>query len=272
MPELAEVEFFRRQWNPGLNQPVRSVHLHPHSRVFRGTDTEALAAALTGSIFQHSQRHGKQMILRFGSRHWLGIRLGMTGKLRYETPDYPPGKADHLVLRQKNGSLVFSDPRQFGHVTYYSSETIPDTFSQLPPEILDDRFTFDGMMHFLKRRARSPIKAVLLMQEQFPGIGNWMADEILWRAAIHPAQAAGSLTPAQGKRLFKELREVARFALDTIGHNYEDPPESWLFPHRWKNGGRCPKTGGPLVRETIGGRTTCWSPGRQKLPNQDPPR
>ena len=41
---------------------------------------------------------------------------------------------------------------------------------------------------FLQRRARAPIKAVLLMQERFPGIGNWMADEILWRAAIHPAR------------------------------------------------------------------------------------
>ena len=49
------------------------------------------------------------------------------------------------------------------------------------------------LANFLKRRAQAPIKAVLLMQERFPGIGNWMADEILWRAAIHPKQAAGSL-------------------------------------------------------------------------------
>jgi formamidopyrimidine-DNA glycosylase len=40
-------------------------------------------------------------------------------------------------------------------------------------------------------------------------------------------------------------------------------PDSWLFNHRWENGGLCPKTGVPLVREEIGGRTTCWSPGRQ---------
>ena len=39
----------------------------------------------------------------------------------------------------------------------------------------------------------APVKAVLLMQERFPGIGNWMADEVLWRAAIHPRRAAGTL-------------------------------------------------------------------------------
>jgi len=42
-------------------------------------------------------------------------------------------------------------------------------------------------------------------------------------------------------------------------------PDTWLFNHRWAGGGRCPRTGVPLVREEIGGRTTCWSPGRQKM-------
>jgi formamidopyrimidine-DNA glycosylase len=42
-------------------------------------------------------------------------------------------------------------------------------------------------------------------------------------------------------------------------------PKSWLFWHRWEDGGKCPRTKSPLVREEVGGRTTCWSPARQKL-------
>ena len=42
-------------------------------------------------------------------------------------------------------------------------------------------------------------------------------------------------------------------------------PRTWLFRHRWRPGGLCPKTGKPLAHATIGGRTTCWSPARQKL-------
>ena len=42
-------------------------------------------------------------------------------------------------------------------------------------------------------------------------------------------------------------------------------PRSWLFLHRWSDGGRCPRTGALLRRDTIGGRTSCWSPGRQRL-------
>jgi formamidopyrimidine-DNA glycosylase len=105
------------------------------------------------------------------------------------------------------------------------------------------------------------------MQEMFPGIGNWMADEVLWRAGIHPARPAGLLGPAEVGTLFRQLRQVCRVALETVAceHNgsWSDPPEGWLFHARWSPGGRCPKTGAPLVHETIGGRTTCWSPGRQ---------
>jgi len=72
------------------------------------------------------------------------------------------------------------------------------------------------------------------------GIGNWMADEILWRAGIHPKQAAGSLEGAQIKALYHEIRWVCREALRIIGKDFSDPPDSWLFPHRWQKGGTCP--------------------------------
>jgi formamidopyrimidine-DNA glycosylase len=103
------------------------------------------------------------------------------------------------------------------------------------------------------------------MQERFPGIGNWMADEILWRAAIHPRQPAGSLDAVCTKTLYREIRWVCREALRIIGRKWDDPPDSWLFNHRWQKGGTCPRTGAKLQHAAIGGRTTCWSPARQKL-------
>ena len=63
---------------------------------------------------------------------------------------------------------------------------------------------------------RAPLKAVLLQQERFPGIGNWMADEVLWRAGLHPARPAGSLQPKEIARLWRECRAVCRQALRVI--------------------------------------------------------
>jgi formamidopyrimidine-DNA glycosylase len=59
------------------------------------------------------------------------------------------------------------------------------------------------------------------------------------------------------------IREVCTDALRVIGKDWSDPPDTWLFNHRWEKGGRCPRTRGPLLHATIGGRTTCWSPRRQ---------
>lgn len=190
----------------------------------------------------------------------------MTGQLRAEKPDYFPGKHDHLVLRQAAHALVFQDARLFGRVQFAEGPEAPRWWAKLPPDLLSRAFTAEALEKFLKRRARAPIKAVLLMQERFPGIGNWMADEILWRAAIHPRQAAGSLDAKQVAALYRETRWVCREALRIIGEKWGDPPKSWLFRHRWKKGGTCPRTGAKLQHATIGGRTTCWSPGRQKLP------
>ncbi|HKJ91067.1 MAG TPA: hypothetical protein VJ960_08050, partial [Oceanipulchritudo sp.] len=120
------------------------------------------------------------------------------------------------------------------------------------------------LSEILRRHPRKPLKGLLLDQDAFPGIGNWMADEILWRARLHPAIRADSLSTARQKRLFEETRTVARQALEVIGTNWSTPPDSWLFPHRWKRGGSCPVSNKPLRHETICGRTTCFSPAIQK--------
>lgn len=277
MPELAEVEYIRRRWNPGLGHIVATVRLHPRSRVLRGCDTAVLAARLAGARLDSSAAAAKQMLFRFTAADaartplWLGLHLGMTGELLVRPAGLPDTKPDHLILDQPAAgqSLVFSDFRMFGLVLFHEGHDAPEWWAQIAPAVTSPDFTVSAVSDFLRRRARAPIKAVLLMQEQFPGIGNWMADEILWRAAIHPARRCGELSPAEIKKLHAETVWVATQALRLIGEadtpEWPDPPKSWLFQHRWEDGGLCPRTKKPLERATIGGRTTCWSPARQKL-------
>lgn len=275
MPELAEVEFFRKRWHlAAAGQHVISVSIHAAAKVFRGTDSVRLQRCLEGARFLTSEAAAKQMLFRFRGDCWLGIHLGMSGDLYVQPVDYAPKKHDHLVLTTKQHSLVFTDPRMFGRVLFHHGSQPPTWWTKIASPVLSPAFTVVAVTDFLRRRSRAPIKAVLLMQERFPGIGNWMADEILWRAAIHPKQLAGTLTPAQTKVLWRECRKVCQLALDKIaGKGDELPPDlnvnipqSWLFHHRWEAGGRCPKTRVLLMREEVGGRTTCWSPARQLLP------
>lgn len=274
MPELAEVEFFRKRWHQAaVGDRVIKVLTHDTKKLLRELDLPAFRRALIGARLESSASAAKQMLFRFNGNVWLGIHLGMSGELAVAPPDHPPGKHDHLVLVTRRHALVFNDPRMFGSVDFHVGKEPPLWWSKIAPAILSPHFTVEAVAKFLQRRRRAPIKAVLLMQERFPGIGNWMADEILWRAAIHPARPAGSLSPAEVRTLWRECRTVCRQALDAIagrGDKLQKDlnvgiPDTWLFHHRWQRGGRCPKTGKPLAHATIGGRTTCWSPARQKL-------
>jgi formamidopyrimidine-DNA glycosylase len=273
MPELAEVEFFRKRWSAGHRAKVLAVHVHAGKKVFRGCDPREISRRLTGTRLLGSQTAAKQMLFRFSGHHWLGVHLGMTGELRVEPPGYVATKHDHLIFVQQQRQLVFNDPRMFGGILFHHGKTAPAWWTKIAPAILSPEFTIKAVQDFLRRRARTPIKAVLLLQERFPGIGNWMADEVLWRAAIHPQRPAGALTTAEVRTLHHVCRQVCRGALRTIAGQgaYLPPdlnahiPRTWLFWHRWADGGRCPRTKQPLCRAEIGGRTTCWSPARQKL-------
>src|SRR5215218_784085 len=120
MPELAEVEFFRKRWHQAaIGQRVVSVLVHPGAKVFRGIDAHVLESGLVGTKFEESSAAAKQMLFRLSGGHWLGIHLGMSGDLYVKSADYPPGKHDHLVLRTKKNALVFSDPRMFGRVQFH---------------------------------------------------------------------------------------------------------------------------------------------------------
>jgi formamidopyrimidine-DNA glycosylase len=264
MPELAEVEYYRRQWGPGLGQKIVRVQLHPRKRVFRGSDTRALVRKLTGSRLLRSESWGKQMLFEFSGGAWVGIHLGMTGKLRIERPAFRPEKHDHLVLYQTKRALVFRDARLFGRVRFHQGKTPPPWWRNGGPDIRSEAFDQKFFADFLKRHARAPIKSVLLLQSGFAGIGNWMADEILWRARNSPLGLAGSLSPAQRDRLFRETRFVAIESLRIISPEFADPPRNWLIHQKWKRKGVCPRHRTPLKKAMIGGRTTAWCPRCQR--------
>ena len=258
MPELAEVAFYSKKWAPGLGDRVVEVVCRERARIYRTADPARIRRGLKGKRLTGIETKGKQMRFVFGEAS-LGLHLGMTGKLLVKKGDHEPGKHDHLVIRQERRSLVFRDARMFGALKFEAS-TEPAWWTSLPPEVVSRSFTLKAVADYLRRRKGSPLKAVLLQQERFPGVGNWMADEILWRCKFHPARKAGTLDEEEGETFWCETKQLCRDALRIIGTKYGRPPTSWLFRHRWRRGGKCPRDGAILLRAPIGGRTSAWCP------------
>lgn len=258
MPELAEVAYYARQWDPGLGHKILRVHTGDKARFFRASPAPSIVRGLTGTLFRSSRTHGKNLLFEFSGGLWLRAHLGMSGELLAEKPDYSPAKHDHLVLFTKPAALVFRDFRMFGGVKLDENpEGPPPDWQALPPEILSSGFTEKRVADALKRHARMPLKPFLLDQEWFPGIGNWMADEVMFQLKLPPSTPCTQAHPAA---LRKVLRHICRKSMSTIAVDWSDPPESWLMRHRWKAGGHCPRCGAELVRKTFRGRTACWCP------------
>jgi formamidopyrimidine-DNA glycosylase len=264
MPELAEVEWFRKQWDAGRGDEIVDLRLHAGKYVFRGTNTRALRENLPGETLLTSTRHGKQMLFEFSGDNHLAVHLGMTGKTHTEPRDFSPGRHDHLVLYQRNRALVFTDPRQLGHVRFRHGSAEPLPWKSRAPEIDSPEFDQKLLDQFLDRHRKAPIKGVLLMQNGFPGIGNWMADEILWRAKVLPSKRAAKLSAYERAAIFRAAKFVVKKSLQTLGNDFSDPPTTWLIHEKWKRNGICPRHHTPLRHATIAGRTAAWCPHCQK--------
>jgi formamidopyrimidine-DNA glycosylase len=114
------------------------------------------------------------------------------------------------------------------------------------------------------RRRQGPIKAALLDQRLFAGVGNWIADEVLYQAGIRPDRRASSLGPGAVRRLRSRLLSIVRRAA-AVDADSDRFPRTWLFHHRWgKDADARTSRGERITHTTIGGRTTAWVPKRQR--------
>lgn len=264
MPELAEVCFYLGRWRPGFGGRVEAVEGNFEKRIFRGVEPGNWEAALRGRILTGGEARGKQLLFGFEGGAWLGLHMGMTGALRLRAPGSVRGRHDHLALRQESRSLVFEDPRLFGRARLDLGQEPPTWWVSLPPEIQSAAYTEAFFQECLTRHPKLSLKALLLRQEGFPGIGNWMADEVLWRAGLHPARRVAGLEAGERGVLLRSLKLLCVEALATVGsgegEEFGDPPPGWLFHERWSPGGHCPRDGAELARGEVGGRATAWCP------------
>jgi formamidopyrimidine-DNA glycosylase len=141
------------------------------------------------------------------------------------------------------GDLRIRDPRRLGGVELDPDEARlgPDAWTLTPDQLA-----------VALARSRAPIKARLLDQHRIAGIGNLLADEILWRAGIDPARPAGGLDQAELEALHQAIRSTLDDLMARGGSHTGDMRTGVLAD------GLCPRDGTPLVRRRIGGRTS-WS-------------
>jgi len=207
-----------------------------------------IAAALTGATLTDAHRRGKMLWVDTDRGPVLGLHLGMSGVIDVDA-EPAAGSWDRFALEfDDGGRLALRDKRRLGRVI------LDPDLARLGPDAADAT-----RAEFRRRvgRGSAPVKARLMDQSVIAGVGNLLADEILWRARISPLRPAGDLDPDELDGLRRSVRAAVRDSIRRGGSHTGE-----LNPHRVR-GGICPRCGTPLVRSTVGGRTTFWCPSCQ---------
>ncbi len=258
MPELLEIETYRRAAEPIVGRTVASVHA-PDDWYTKGETTPALLReVLPGCRIVALRRIGKLMLVDTDGPV-LGLRYGMTGRLlvdggasidrlEYSSDRNDPAWDRFGLSFEGGGAMMIRDPRRLGGV-----ELDPDQ-SRLGPDAASVTL---APFRDLLRASTAPLKARLLDQGHIAGLGNLLVDETLYRSGLAPDRAARSLDDVEIRRLHRAMRRTIDLLGERGGSHTGD-----LQPAR-RRGGLCPKDGEPLRRESIGGRTTYWCPHHQ---------
>ncbi|RKF77703.1 Formamidopyrimidine-DNA glycosylase [Golovinomyces cichoracearum] len=320
MPEIAEVARVVHQIRKRLvGTTVKYVLAKDDANIFGkvGTTATEFQNAMMGKKITGAGQQGKYFwitmsspphpLLHFGMSGWLHIRG--ESKLRFksqnsstqditdgnekEKEDWPP-KYWKFMLESTDTNdanrkveAAFSDARRFGRIRLLSCakgdirKTSPLKKNGPDPVIDKHIITLDWLQKKLKNK-HVPIKSFLLNQANISGIGNWVADEILYNARIHPEQYCDSLSTAQLESVHRHMMYVCETAVGVLADSEKFPSE-WLFNYRWgkaklrkkltkskddecaDNLVDCLPNGDKIAFVTVGGRTSCYVPRVQKI-------
>ena len=239
MPELPEVERSRRLLERvTVGRRIATVTCTRDPIVFDGTSPGRMRRALVGRTVVAAARRGKYLWLELDGRPWPVFHLGMTGDFRTrdeaplelasspareDTASWPPRFTKlHLVVAD-GGEIVMTNKRRLGRIRLREDPRGESPIRDLGFDPLLDLPSPDRFAELLARRS-GVIKSLLLDQSFAAGVGNWIADEVLFQARIDPRRNADDLSPTEARRLRTKLRHVIERAVRVNADKTRFPP------------------------------------------------
>jgi formamidopyrimidine-DNA glycosylase len=268
MPELPEVETTVR----GLERVLkgrRIARIEARRPDLRHAIPQDLGQRLTGARVTALRRRAKYGLIDTDRGDTLIFHLGMSGHWRID-----PSKTashDHFIIETDDGRrLALNDARRFGSLDLVETNKLVEwpPFLALGPEPLD----IDAKQLKTRLAGRTAaIKLLLLDQRIIAGLGNIYVCEALYRAAIHPTRAGGSISLARLEQLVPAIQNVLAEAIAAGGSTLKDfaAPDGELgyFPKSFavydREGKPC-GCGGKVRRIVQGGRSTFYCPSCQR--------
>jgi formamidopyrimidine-DNA glycosylase len=287
MPELPEVEAARlelaRHCTGQRVQAVRALEDAAADAQVLRPSPRAVQDALVGRCITGTGRHGKlQWVTLAGpGPGLLSLHFGMGGALHYSPAAttaaaraWPPPHAKLELVLQSGLRVAVTDSDARRLLRVQPHDCVAAATAHLGLDMHRERPSAAVLQGLLA--SSRPIKALLLDQSILAGIGNYIADEALYLAGIHPASAACAVaaSPASVQALHAALEAVLQHCVSVSAQHALYPPH-WLFHRRWNKGrgygGGRTLEGHAIEWSTVGGRITAAVQAVQGLPLAVPP-
>ncbi|KAL1306935.1 hypothetical protein AAFC00_005576 [Neodothiora populina] len=288
MPEIGEVARVVHYLKKHLiNKRIASVQVQEDNIVYGkvGTTAAAFQASLTDKTALEARQQGKYFWLVMDSPPHPVMHLGMTGWVKFSKDDnshyrpkkeedaqWPPRFWKFILKTEDDDEVAFVDARRLARIRLIDGDgedlrKMSPLKENGPDPVVDkDVLTLDWFTKKMRSK-RVPAKALLLDQGNISGVGNWVADEILYQARIHPEQYSNTFSDEQLKTLHDKLLFVCTTACELLAES-DKFPENWLMKYRWDKGkkGEVNKlpNGEKIVHLKVGGRTSAIVPSVQK--------
>ncbi len=275
MPELPEVELIARILKGCLMEKKITGTKFFFQGMLGKLSPADFAEQVQGKHILGVKRRGKYLHFCLTGEKILEVHLRMTGAFFF----FPEGRRADKYIRaifylEGGSELHFRDIRKFGTFRLWDKETLEKTNKvRLGPDLWEDIPDLSFFREILKKKPKSSLKAFLLDQRNFSGLGNIYTDEALFRAGLNPSRRLETLCPDDQAKLLQAIRDVLGEGIKCGGvsvANYQDPyGRSGEFQHHLKVYRRekepCPRCGQVIVRRSVAGRGTYFCPACQVM-------
>lgn len=241
-----------------------------------------MGAGQQGKYFYVTLDKAPHSIMHLGMTGWIKFNAEETGYYRQavkkdgEKEEWPPKYMKWLMKCEAEGDrealeVAFVDPRRLAKIRLVECEAdkirdVSPLKENGPDPVIDKDVVTVEWLTTLMRKKKVPVKALILDQANISGVGNWVADEILYQAKLHPEQYCNTFSDQEIARLREALLGVTGLACEVLADS-EQFPADWLMKYRWDKGKKSSNTlpnGAKIVHLTVGGRTSAIVPSVQK--------
>lgn len=252
MPELPEIESFKDYFESKASKKTVS-KVDVNDEVVLEGSGHSFQMRMKDQTFGKGSRYGKYLFIELSRDESLMFHFGMTGKFKYYKEGEEEPKYSRIIFNlDDGGKIAFVCRRKLGRVGLVDSKEDFIKQHELGPDAI--ALKWEEFQEAMKGRS-GKIKSILMNQQIIAGIGNVYSDEILFQAGVAPQTGVDKLDEKELKMIFEKIKSVLPKVIKNRGK--DDFPKGFLHDFR-KEGEKCPKCGGEIVKATVGGRSAYY--------------